>query len=287
MKRLLDLAEAGRLPASLVSATTLRDLQTPFDAGILVRRRRGGGEVLEVQDPDAFRAWLLSRFPGIFQGAQASSPRASNIAQRRDSKGGARGLDTFPVLARAHRAVPGPDQGDLALIHQATARWGAVALLLGASGEGPQLPVGLRVMTVENPECFYQSQYLGDAADLFLLCGTGGRMREAFLHWLAQQPGTQVLHFGDYDPVGLQEYTRLLARMPGRVALYLPDNLEACFQRFSNRRILDATPNQAVASHLPKGLNPDLDRVLDLIARYGPLEQEALLITLQNSRSEF
>jgi hypothetical protein len=104
-------------------------------------------------------------------------------------------------------------------------------------------------------------------------------MREAFIHWLADQDAIQVVHFGDYDPVGLQEYTRLLARLPGRVTLHLPPGLDDCFRRFSNRALLEAGNNRAVLAGLPRGLNPAMDRVLELIAIHGPLEQEALLIT--------
>jgi hypothetical protein len=280
-KLLIELLAAGRLPASRFSAGARLDLRTPLAAGLLEKRRQGAGEVFAVTSPDGFRDWLGARYPGIFGAAAAASPRAGNIALNRDSKRGRQGLDHFPVLARAHAPQAHPD---LAALAATTTRWGAAALLLETDPlesrvGGPALPPGIRVMTLENPETFYHSGRLQAEADLFLLAGTGGRMREAFIHWLADQDAIQVVHFGDYDPVGLQEYTRLLARLPGRVTLHLPPGLDDCFRRFSNRALLEAGNNRAVLAGLPRGLNPAMDRVLELIAIHGPLEQEALLIT--------
>jgi len=277
-KLLIELAQAGRLPASRLSPGALRELQTPLDAGLLARRRHGGGEVYAVISPDGFRSWLDARFPGLFGQFGAESPRAANLAATRDSKRGRRGLDRVPVLARAHGPCPA-----LATIVEATALWGGVVLILelgpdGGFDRGPALPPGLRAMTVENPEIFHHSEDLRTCADLFLLCGTGGRLPEAFIQWLGAQDDLQVVHFGDFDPVGLQDYTRLLARMPGRVDLHLPGELEGLFRRFSNRGLLDKDNNRAILAGLERGVSPAMDRVLELILTHGPLEQEAIRI---------
>jgi len=274
---LSELALAGHLPASRFSPGALREIRTALDARLLEKRRQGAGERLVILDPEGFRTWLLSRFPAL-GGDAAASPRAANIAQARDSKRGSRGLSHFPVLARAHGDLPA-----LADLARATRAWGGAALLLEVTPDetvlgGPALPPGIRVMTLENPETFYRSQTLQDHADVFLLCGTGGRLREAFIQWLAAQETLAILHFGDFDPVGLQEFARLQARMPGRVSLHLPDDLEARFKRFSNRALLEAPANRAILAALPRGLSPAMDRVLELIAIHGPLEQEAFLI---------
>jgi len=277
---LAELARAGSLPASRISVSALRELRTPLAARLLEKRRQGAGERFVVLDPDGFGTWLQARFPAL-AGDTAASPRAANLAGARDSKRGRRGLAHCPVLARAHGDFPG--QPALAALAQATRAWGGAAFLLEVTREetvlgGPSLPPGARVMTIENPETFCQSEALQGQADVFLLCGTGGRLREAFIQWLAAQETLTVLHFGDFDAVGLQEFTRLYARMPGRVALHLPEDLEACFKRYSNRALLEAPASRSVLASLPRGLSPAMDRVLDLIAIHGPLEQEAFLI---------
>ena len=43
-KLLIELLQAGRLPASRFGPGSLRDLQTPLDARLLEKRRQGPGE---------------------------------------------------------------------------------------------------------------------------------------------------------------------------------------------------------------------------------------------------
>jgi len=284
-KLFLELLETGCLPASRLQGSRAA-LRTPFDTGILVKHPKGAGEVVEVAKPSAFRDWLGHTFPGALGGMEASSPRASNIAMNRNSKRGRRGLDYYVVSARAHRVNPlltGDEAIAMANLVETTRRWGAASLFLGIPGmersaPDPLLPMGIRVMTMEAPECFDRSERIRNEADVFLLSGTGGRLREALIDWLARQESIQVIHFGDYDPVGLQEFSRLAAKLPGRASLFVPEDVEDRFRKFSNRGLMEKGNNRAVLGSLKGGLHPSSDRILDLISIYGPLEQEALLI---------
>ena len=282
LKLLSDLHARGRLPLSRFSAQALAELRTPLDAGLLARTPQGKREYLAVTQPEAFHAWLHSQHPGLSGEFTASAPRARNLALRRDSKGGRQTLDHYMVQARAHGPFPHLDpeaRARLESVAEATRSWGAVGILLEVRGDevlGPTLPAGLRVMTVENLETFHASTDLQLEADLFLLPGNGGRMRKECIQWLAAQPGILVRHFGDFDPVGLQECQRLRVMMPGQVSLFLPEGLEELFRRFSNRALLEADNNRAILAGLTRGEDPGMDRVLDLMARHGPLEQEAL-----------
>jgi hypothetical protein len=291
LKLFLELLDATNLPASRFRGA-LQALKTPFAAGILVRRAKGAGEVIEVGNKVAFRKWIAHAYPGAFGGMTASSPRAANLMMARDTKKGRQGLGHFTVLARAHRLRPDLDENSadgLASLVEATWRWGGVSILLdlpggkGGSVSGPRLPKGIRVMTMEGPENFRHSEWIDGEADVFLLAGTGGRLRDAFIDWLVDQESIQVTHFGDYDPVGLQEFSKLAARMPGRVSLFVPGDLAERFKLFSNRSLMEAANNRAVSTSLKRGLDPGLDQVLDLMAEYGPMEQESLLVTIDDT----
>lgn len=281
----LDLLEAGSLPLSRLKAA-LGDLRTPLDAGLIRRKGQGAGEVVAVLNPDGFRAWIRNRHPGAFGDYHSDTARGNNLAMNRDSKRGLQGLDYYSISARAHGMPSGlapEDQVAMACIIDATRRFGAVQLHLGvpevATGRlDPILPKGLRLMTVENPTNFASSSFLSTEADAFLFCGSGGRMREAFIEWVMAQAPSEVIHFGDYDPVGLQEFGRLAKRFPGKVRLHLIPGLEESFRTFSNRSLLDLDSNRTILANLEKGLHPSADRVLDLILLHGPLEQEAMLV---------
>lgn len=285
LKLLLDLLETGSLPVSRLRSS-LEGLRTPLHAGLLQRIGRGSGEVVTVANEGAYREWLRTKFPGAFGDLEADASRAANLAMGRDSKRGLQGLEHFAVAIRAHAVPQGlapDDHAAMTCIVEATRRFGAAGLHLripeaGRSQPDPTLPKRLRMMTIENPTNFLHTGQMSEESDVFLLGGTGGRLREALVSWIAAQEPREVIHFGDYDPVGLQEFERLANRMPGKVRFHLHDDLENLFQTFSNRGILDLESNRVILASLHRGLHPSADLVLDLLLRYGPLEQEAVLV---------
>jgi hypothetical protein len=85
----------------------------------------------------------------------------------------------------------------------------------------------------------------------------------------------------DYDPVGLSEFGRVHASLGQRSRLHLPSDLDARFERFSNRDLLKKLNSQAMLAQLRRSELPDVQRVVGLIDRHNAgLEQEALLIPL-------
>jgi hypothetical protein len=100
------------------------------------------------------------------------------------------------------------------------------------------------------------------------------------LRALAERGG-EILHLPDYDPVGLSEFGRVHARLGHRAGLYLPPDLEARFDRFSNGDLLKNLNSQATLAQLRRSELPAIRRVIELIDRHNAgLEQEALLIPL-------
>lgn len=77
---------------------------------------------------------------------------------------------------------------------------------------------------VENLEVFWNFEKLETEAQLALYAQ--GRLSGRVLDWLSSpaMAQTQILHCGDYDPVGLDEYLRIKAALPERTELYLPAN---------------------------------------------------------------
>ena len=93
--------------------------------------------------------------------------------------------------------------------------------------------------------------------------------------------GGEILHLPDYDPVGLFEFGWVHARLGHRAGLYLPPDLEARFDRFSNGDLLKNLNSQAMLAQLRRSELPAIRRVIELIDRHNAgLEQEALLIPL-------
>ena len=135
----------------------------------------------------------------------------------------------------------------------------------------------MAVVIVENLEVFLHLEETGIACDLAVYAA--GRMSERLLAWLASpaMSGCSVLHCGDYDPVGLQEYLRLRAACGSRASLYVPDDLMDLLRTFGKRELLSDSP--AVLRSVRASSDVSVRHVLRLIDEAGcGLEQEALLL---------
>lgn len=276
-KVIQDLAAQGQVAASRIGAGLAQTLRPAFQAGLLIRTRSGVGALIRVQRVPEFEAFVTSIYPGI----ESHLPRAGAIGARRNSKASGHRLDRFVVMVRSHRQE---EEGHYAPFVAITRQFGAVGISLDiAAGPTawPCLPKGATAMIVENQECFLHSEELAvQGVDLFLRCNTGGRMRKEFIDWLCAQEGIQILHFGDYDPVGLEEFCRLKTVLGDRVHLFVPDGIEDLFSQVTTRDILERDGNRKVLARLKRGVSPEMDRIVKLIMRYGPLEQEAVFLAL-------
>jgi hypothetical protein len=86
-----------------------------------------------------------------------------------------------------------------------------------------------------------------------------------------------ILHCGDYDPVGLDEYLRIKTACPDRTKLYLPANLEVLLSRYGKKELLQSSAS--VLDRLRKTEDHEVRRIIKLLDQYGVgLEQEALLL---------
>ena len=86
-----------------------------------------------------------------------------------------------------------------------------------------------------------------------------------------------ILHCGDYDPVGLDDYLRVKTACPGRTTLYLPANLEDLLVRYGKKELLQSST--AVLARLRKIEDQEVRQIVRLLDQHGVgLEQEALLL---------
>jgi Protein of unknown function C-terminus (DUF2399) len=136
-------------------------------------------------------------------------------------------------------------------------------------------------MLVENPAIFAAAERLNVKMDAVIY--GYGRISSRVLDWIARTAGSDfnLLHLPDYDAVGLSEFGRIHARLGERASLYLPPDLDARFERFSNGDLLKKLNSQAMLAQLRRSELPAVRHVVELIDRYNVgLEQEVLLISL-------
>lgn len=286
------LVSQHRIPRSQVSAGGMRTLRPLFAGGILDVERSGGGEVVVVRDAAAFETWLLKRFP--FLDSQVTTPagadRANAVALCRDSKATGEGVAQGVLHLRAWGApsITFCVDGREIPVAELTASHGIAACLLGS--ESVIDVNNAKVLLVENLECFLRAEAL--ISDTFLALNASGRIPDRLINCLARSRlGNQpLLHFPDYDPVGLSDYLRLKVKLGDRVVLYVPDDLEERFKRFGNRKLISDKPkNRILLEQLDRCSWPcdASERVFKLIKESGSgLEQEALLLGLNGQLGE-
>ena len=272
---LMQLLEARSLPLSKVSGQVQEELKGLVDAEVLAVARRGAGRRYVVLQEVALQGVAARLFPeGLDAALTPAQSRREAVRNRRDAKT-ARATDTEAVLLRGR---PGTvlRRGDEELeIGEWTLRAGYAAVELG-TGDAWSFQ-GL-VVVVENLEPFRWVEAVVPAlrAEGGLAVYAGGRMSGRLVGWLAKlaREGCRVLHWGDYDPVGMDEFLRLKSACGGRAELVMLEDLEGLFRGFAKAELVAG--NSAVLARLRGCGDDEVERVVELMDRFGGgVEQEA------------
>jgi len=273
----------GEVVRSKISDRAKKDLVKLFDLGALREERRGGGWVVVVANQESLKRFVDRQFPsGLFGENDTSAGRRTQSLNRFGDTKSMPGLDFEFVLLRAFGDAQVTTKISSRTIKvdapEITRQTGCVALTLQDTVDTTDLPF-LRgnVATVEGPELFYRFDWATVGVSIAIL--TYGRMSERMLNWVVSPMiDGELIHFGDYDPVGLDEYRRLKERAQ-RAAFYIPPNLENLFKenKFLKPELMDK--NSALLCRLAETQDADILTVIDLMQRYGGgVEQEVLLL---------
>ncbi len=274
--RLVALLRDGAVASSALSRSMRRSLQALFDFGVLREERAGAGRRVVVEDRTALVDWVKSQYPSGLEGAGNALPeRAAAVATFRDSKGG-KALAGRAVFLRGFGSAKLTRGDEVLPLADLTRQFGLAGVLVESA---PTWKFEGTLVLVENFEVFLHAETLAPGADAALW--TAGRVDGKLLDWLAEMPAVEVIHAGDYDPVGLDEYSRVAAALPGRARLFVPDDFEQRLVRFGNPHLL--AKSVSVLERVRRQGNAEVGAVLDAMDRHGlALEQEALLIPMED-----
>ncbi|MBU0960259.1 MAG: hypothetical protein KKH60_01945 [Proteobacteria bacterium] len=264
----------GTLASSRLTERDRSRLQSLFETGVLEVMRSGAGKTVMLKNRDAFDTFILRTYPSGLEGrAEASTPRSKAVAELRDSK---KAQETSPpiVLLRGFDNCELCSGTEMLPVAELTELAGVAALHLGYR-EWEYTGV---LALVENLEVFWNFEKLQTGAQMALYAQ--GRLSGRILSWLGSQSmaRARIIHCGDYDPVGLDEYLRLKGACPERAELFLPPNFEVLLSRYGKKELLQGS-NGPVLARLRKTEAQEVRRIVKLIDRYGVgLEQEILLL---------
>lgn len=273
-KLLQTLLTDGAVPLSQISAAIKRSLATQFESGILQIERAGAGSRVVVKNKEVLSAFAAQLFPsGLALPDTAGLSRSDAIGHYRDAKVSATAM-AEPVLLRAFNNAVLTRNGAVFPIAKLSDEYGVASFLLQ---EPPIWGYSGTLAIVENLESFLCFEKMNIAADVAVYAG--GKMSGRMLAWFASanMGKCELLHCGDYDPVGIAEYLRLKEACGNRAKLFIPQNLEELFKKFGKRELLE--DSEAVLRRLRSTTDPDALRVIALMNIYNTgLEQEILLL---------
>lgn len=275
---LADLTADGAVPASRMSAKARGRLAPLFSADVLAEVRAGAGRRVEVRDADTLARFVARHYPSGLFGDPAADDldrRTLALARYRDTKA-LGGLDFEIVEYRLAGTSPLMIGGVVTGRPDTPAGLGAF-VLYERGGADRDVQFSGVVATVENPTVFIRYDWAAAGVDMAI--ATYGRMSRRLIDWLASESmrDAKVIHYGDYDPVGLSEFCRLDSALAGHATLFIPDEIERLFPLYSDRNLLSRSAS--LLPSLQQNQHVGVQRVLRLMAEYGgALEQEALLI---------
>lgn len=104
-------------------------------------------------------------------------------------------------------------------------------------------------------------------------------MSARLLKWLASPEMKQchIIHWGDYDPVGVYQFLRLVDACPSRVTVYAPSEVDELLPKYGKRTLVTRQPKYLDLVRSRES-DPHVRRMIGLFDKYRRgLEQEVLL----------
>lgn len=143
------------------------------------------------------------------------------------------------------------------------------------------------IAIIENADAFWQHERVLPDVDLAVFAS--GRMSGRLLTWLASPAlaTCPIIHWGDYDPVGVAEYLRLVMHCGDRAQSFVPNNLESLLQHHGKRNLI--TDQVEILRRLRRhSANQHIATMIELFEKHRKgLEQELLLNAIDRpSQSE-
>lgn len=236
------------------------------------------GVVLQVDDTTAFRRFISSRYPqGIDIDPTTIADRASAVWLLADAKTVKRGTNEGVCVrsAKPETTIHSVDRREEIPVGELSSHAGGVLIRFESEIDWN---FDGTIAVVENGDPFWNHECVLPDVDLAVFAP---KISRRFLQWLQADGLSQstIIHWGDYDPVGMTEYRRLAEACPGRVTTHAPDCIDELLPRFGKRTLVikQARYLDRLRANLT---DPVVARMVELFDKHRRgLEQEILLRT--------
>lgn len=241
--------------------------------------RKGAGVLYQVRDRTILVSHLAELAPQLGEPVDEDVPnRARNIAAARGSKTASHQHDGYYLLLKS----PDPQlywqnsvQASQLALGTATQTFGAAVLHIHPEDSWAN---DGELWLVENQALFDRLEWLPATAGVSVAY-YAGQLNRTLLQWLStRQRAARIVHFPDYDGVGLANYTRLHAAVGDACQLWLMPDWQAKLQRFGSNSLWQATYREFAATYA--AIPPAAQHLAAQMKLHGlALEQEAVWLT--------
>jgi len=239
--RLLSLLlEQKTLSVSSVKSKASRDIFSTLEqTGVIQRKRKGAGNQYQLISQLNLVDFIKSRYPSGVYGIEAEDTprRVQGIQESQNSKSLSK-LDFSLITLRGTSSIK-QDEKVYDLV-QLTNENTFLSLKLTDKLHPEILQKNSTIITVENPTAFTELESMMQRPwDIAIY--TGGKMANLLVQQLNNWActGHAIVHFGDYDYVGLLEFTRVLLVCP-KAELYVPAKFSSeMIQQYGNTLLLE------------------------------------------------
>ena len=274
---LLKLQGKSTLPASQFTAAQRMALdQFARQTGAVNCLRQGRGDVYSVCDQAVFDAHVSQLSPQVEPSIAEQLPlRAQHVAHARDSKARRHQHGShYPLLKAVGDTVSWREvkRGAELPLSAATRDFGAASLSIQSDDAWHSEQA---LWLVENQALFDRTDWLPEGTHATVLY-YGGQLDGRLQSWLGQRPrASRVIHFPDYDGVGLANFARLHQVLGATCECWLMPCWESKLARYGSNQLWRDTLRYftGAVDHLPAYML----ELAEQMQRLGlALEQEAV-----------
>ncbi len=237
----------------------------------------GRGTVLRICSETAFSNFVGARLPRGLDVDLAHIPdRATAVAMLADAKAihSSIGEGLFVRSTKPNVEIQSIEESICIAVGKLTKQAGGIGIQLSP---GRSWTFSGHIAVIENSDAFWRHDLVLPQVDLAIF--GSGNVSSRLLQWLAS-PGMaqcRVTHWGDYDPVGVNQYLRIADACPKRVDTYAPEIIDELLPKYGKRNLITGQ-TQFLDRLRSRTADPHVRRMLELFDRYHRgLEQEALL----------
>lgn len=275
-RNLRKLEKNENIAYSSLSVKQRQKLSPLIESGVIALEYVGSGKKYVLRNKEALQRYIKTIFPGgVERAIEGTNNRIDATAVYRNSKQGSEKPDSSVILIRAFSSSP-----DLIILNGQELPAYSWCELAGCAAitliDGDRLEINGNLGTVENKAVVRLFEHVETKdTDIDVVIYTEGRFSQRVIDCICVNERYKMVHFGDYDPVGVDEYLRL-KNTHERVEMFIPDDLESLF-KYGRKELLN--DSYAIYEDLRTTKDQQAQQVVALMSKYNRgLEHEALLI---------